>query len=117
MNIDAKRRLRAIRILSSSFPARTAEERLAKIVSLADGTTDPEEVKNSVSPDLGERLEAGQASRSVRMNTENAKRQEVQQAREEEAKTTKKKKRSKKSEDTHDRQETGGFDRSADLNQ
>ena len=65
-SIEAKRKLRAIRRLSASFPDRTAEERLKTIAGIADGKIEPTVVRRGTSPDLLERLKAGQASRSPR---------------------------------------------------
>jgi len=110
-NIETKRKLRAIRRLSASFPDRTADERLVTIEGIASGKVDPSVVRHQTSPDLLERLERGQASRS-RRNALDTRPKEDQEAAREEEEPEKKRKGSK----GKDRQERGGFDRSADLN-
>ncbi len=64
--IEAKRKLRAIRRLSASFPHRTALERLDMIVNIASGKAEPRVPRRPMSETLGERLAAGQASRAKR---------------------------------------------------
>ena len=118
-SIESKRRLRAIRRLSASFPDRTAEERLARIEGIASGAVDPV-VRNTTSPDLMERLAAGQASRSPR--TAHDKRPGAKRPADtprhaddlKRADDPDKKKRKKGG--GHDRQESGGLNRSADVN-
>jgi hypothetical protein len=112
-NIESKRRLRAIRRLSGGFPDRTAEERLAKIAGIATGDLDPADFRHQTSPDLLDRLKAGQASRAPRNAADKRPVAEVK-AEEREADEKKRKKRG-----GHDRKEDGGQDRvlkSTDVN-
>jgi hypothetical protein len=107
-NIETKRKLRAIRRLSSCFPDRTAEERLEKIEGIAAGKIDPSVVRRGTSPDQAERLKRGMASRSPRNALDT---KPVQKPKDE--KQDEEKKRKKRG--GHDRQEKGGIDRSSDL--
>jgi len=65
--VDTKARLRAIRKLASPVPDRTATDRLRRIEGIASGSITPEMGRLTTSPDLLERLAAGQASRSPRV--------------------------------------------------
>jgi hypothetical protein len=109
-NIDAKRRLRAIRRLSGGFPDRTAEERLVKIEGIASGKLDPADFRHQTSPDLIERLERGKASRSPRNATD---KRPVAEVKAEEREETEKK---RKKRGGHDRKEGDGILRSTDVN-
>ncbi len=112
-SIERTRRLRAIRRLSPSFPRHTAAERLEKIEGIANGKTDPSIVRRKPSADLAERLAAGIASRSPRIQDRHKIKDKKKAAfteREEEKKATDEKKR--KSRLGRDRQERGGQDRS-----
>ncbi len=102
-NIETKRKLRAIRRLSASFPNRTAAERLKTIEGIATGKLEPTVVRRATSPDLIERLEAGQASKSPRVGDKPAKKKDEPE-----------KKRKKRG--GHDREEKGGLNRSSDVN-
>ena len=85
-SIETRRRLRAIRRLSSGFPDRTAEERLEKIAGIASGKLDPSVARpNRVAPPPVPAEEPEDE-----------------------------KKRKKKG--GHDRQERGGMNRSSDVN-
>ena len=106
-NIETKRKLRAIRRLSASFPDRTAEDRLVQIEGIASGRLEPTIARHGPSPDLMERLEAGQASRSPRVTDGRKKKEEKETETEE-------KKRGKRG--GRDRMERGGLNRSSDLN-
>ncbi len=112
--IERKRRLRAIRRLSPSFPDHTSEDRLEKIEAIASGKADPSIVRRKPSADLAQRLEAGIASRSPRVgDKQTAKKAKAEKARstpptvavEDDAKK-------RKSRLGRDRQERGGQDRS-----
>jgi len=100
--IETKRRLRAIRRLSASFPDRTAEERIKQIEGIASGKLEPKLFRNETSPTLMERLAAGQASRSPRAADQK--------------KPEKKPEKKRKGLGGRDRQERGGLNRSTDLN-
>ena len=104
--IETKRKLRFIRSISAPFPDRTAEERLARIADIASGKVELTDPENKVSPTLLERLEAGQASRSVRNAADKRpkKKDEDKEEGEREEKGGK------------DRKKRGGFNRSADVN-
>jgi hypothetical protein len=106
-----KQKLRAIRRLSTSFPARTAEERLVQIEGIASGNIPPTMVRRAVSPDMGERLARGQASRSPRNALDKRK---PEAKKDNEAESGEEKKRKRRS--GFDRKERGGIDRSDDLN-
>lgn len=93
-SVHVKTQLRAIRRLASPVPDRTAEERLEKIAGIANGTLTPEMGRLTTSPDLMERLRAGQASRSPRVG---------------DPKPEPKPKRAQRA--GHDRQERSGTDR------
>ncbi len=112
-NIETKRRLRAIRRLSASFPDRTADERLEKIAGIAKGDLDPADFRHQTSPDLIERIKRGQASKSVRnaLDTRAKLNQDEPEAESEDEPEKRRKRRG-----SRDRKEGGGFDRSADLN-
>ena len=99
-NPETKRRLRAVRRLAVSYPDRTAEDRLAKIVGIASGDAEPTAGRTPSSPDLLQRIVAGQASRS---------RGNAHDRREREAEKEKEKTRKKRG--SRDRQETAGRDR------
>ena len=100
-NPETKRRLRAVRRLAVSYPDRTAEERLTKIVGIASGETEPTTGRAPSSPDLLDRIAAGQKSRARGNAHDHIER------RAEEDKETARKKRG-----TRNRQETSGRDRS-----
>jgi len=108
-NIDTRRRLLAIRRLATSFPDRTADERLANIRKLASGEGNPADFRNQTSPDLAERLAAGQASRSPKL----AQRRQGALKEDEAAKKRKEDEasRKRKAKSGHDRMESSGLDR------
>jgi hypothetical protein len=108
-SVETKNRLRTIRRISGPFPDRTAEERLKTIIGVADGTLDPMEGRNKTSPNLLERLAAGQASRSPRNAADKRPKAEPKPVEADEEKE-------RKGRRGRDRQERGGIDRSADLN-
>jgi hypothetical protein len=104
---DSRRRLRAIRRLSRSFPASNQVERLESIADIASGKAPPERSISPVSGDLAERLADGADSRSPRMK----KPETVKE-------TKRKKEQAKKRKESkgHDRQEGGGMNRTTDVN-
>ena len=109
-SIETKRKLRTIRRLSASFPDRTAEDRLVQIEGIASGKLEPKLFRRQPSPDLMERLAAGQASRSPRIadkrrekDKANAKKKAAEEKKAEKARAEKVGK---------DRKERGGQDRS-----
>lgn len=116
-SIETKKRLRAIRRLATSFPDRTAEERLAQIEGIANGSLEPKVWRRDMSTNLMERLAAGQASRSPRNAFDKrpgAKRPAVAREAEAETETEEKKKRGKRG--GRDRMERDGLNRSSDVN-
>jgi hypothetical protein len=108
-SIESKRKLRAIRRLSASFPDRTAEERLKQIEGIASGKLEPKLVRHQTSPDLMERLAAGQASRSNRTATTRTEKEAEDKKKADEAAHEEKKRKAKA---TRNRKEEGGHDRS-----
>ena len=113
-SIETKRRLRAIRRLSASFPDRTAEERLEKIEGIASGKLEPTVARHGPSSNLMERLAAGQASRSPRIS--DARRAKDAAARKAEEGEAEEKKRKRGRRGGRDRMERDGLNRSSDLN-
>ncbi len=107
-----KARLRAIRKLSSPVPTRTADDRLKRIVGIASGEISPEMGRITTSPDLLERLAAGQASRSPRIADKNRDKASRELRRQQEADKAAEAKRRKGGRGSRDRQEKGGADRS-----
>ena len=99
-NPETKRRLRAVRRLAVSYPDRTADERLTRIVDIASGKAEPTMAQRAQSPDLTERIAKGQASRAKG----NAHDRRDRNAEEEEKKARKKR-------HTRDRQQAAGRDR------
>lgn len=69
--IDTVKRLRVIRRLSGPVPSRLAAGRLERIVAVATGEENPDDVfKSKQSSTLAQRLIDGQASRSPRRTTQ-----------------------------------------------
>lgn len=99
-NLETKRQLRACRRLAVSYPDRTAAERLARIADIASGKAEPTMGQSAPSPDLAERIAAGQASRAKGNAHDRIEREAVSEA---------EKKRKKRN--TRDRQQKTGRDR------
>ncbi len=114
--VEQKRRLSAIRRLSPGFPTRTAKERLEKIEGIASGKLDPAIVHRAPSANLAERLKAGMASRSKRIQDNRTPEfgafQQKQKAEREKAAAEKADEKKRKTRFGKDRQERGGRDRS-----
>jgi hypothetical protein len=106
-SIETKRKLRAIRRLSSPVPDRTAEERLGQIGDVLSGKIDSAKFTNVTSPTLLKRLKEGQASRSPRNAFDKRPPKKPEPEVEE---------KKRKFGGGRNRMETGGMNRSEDVN-
>ena len=106
-SIETKRKLRAIRRLSTPVPDQNAEERLGQIGDVLSGKLDVQRITNITSPTLARRLAEGQASRSPR-NAIDKRPPKKPEAEVEEKK--------RKLGGGRNRMETGGMNRSEDVN-
>ena len=109
--VEISQRMRAMRSLVSAHPRASAIQRLAEIHDLSDPKIPFVARRSRTSPDLQERLEAGQKSRSPRISSGKKSEPKKEEADEEE---DAKKKRKRKGD--RDRSERAGMNRSTDVN-